>query len=96
MAALAGAVDLQTVITVVVAVLLALLSVIGWFIRDMLAQVRRTLETNTRHLQSLMTTQWSTIWRVSSLEDASQDRWGYRPPRLYADPTGDHEPPDRR
>ncbi len=49
----------------------------------------RNIKENTRHLESMMSSQWTTIWRVTSMEEYLEDNGGYRPPRLFPKLPGD-------
>ena len=42
----------------------------------------KAIESNGRHLDSIMEAQWKSIWRISTMEDYLEEEHRYRPPRI--------------
>ena len=42
----------------------------------------KAIETNGRHLDSIMEAQWKSIWRIATMEEYLEDEHKYRPPRV--------------
>lgn len=90
--------DASTWATISVAVVGTFLALIGSLVAIIFAGLREDIKTNTlaiernaRHVDSIMATTWSLIWRLSSLEDFLEEQLGYRPPKIMPRPPPDDD-----
>lgn len=74
-------------IAVWLAVVGALLSVVGTLLLLIFNDIRKQVKENTRHVSSLANSYWMGLVRMNAIEDHLTERDGYKPPKLI----GDHE-----
>lgn len=77
----------QAAVTILVAAFGVLFSLIGFLALLIFNDLRRQVQTNTRHIESILHQQWGLIWRVNGLEDWADEKHDYVPPRVI----GKHE-----
>ena len=83
MIAAASAAD---VVTVLVACFMFLTSVITGLIAYIVRDIRKTIDRNAHHMDSLISTSWVLNWRMTTAEDFLEERFAYHPPRIVNRP----------
>jgi len=89
---MAGGDTVSVLVAVLLFVTTTLLGVIAWVFLDFRKTVTRQVQTNGRHLDSLISQIWVIIWRLDSVESFLDETTAFRPVRA---PLPQNRPDDR-
>lgn len=70
-------------------VMTCLVGVIAWVFLDFRATITRQIQTNGRHLDSLITSLWQLVMRVDHVETYLDDETDFRPIKVPVPPSGE-------
>jgi hypothetical protein len=86
---MSGGDGVAILVTVLMFVVSTLLALIAWVFLDFRRTVTRQIKTNGRHLDSIISTLWTLMLRLDSVETFLDDTTEYRPVKVPIPPSHD-------